>query len=372
MFHKWPPQSAEEKRADANLESRKASKEVRRERFLDSKLRSIGLDLETLDEQVRMKAEQDAALHAEEKAADASSLQMLEHLQVLADEDVAARRAARDGVQGVWRTQDRQRALRPEWDLSDPSQLRRDSVPSKDASGPSSAQFLSCDVGDESARATLAAKQRAQHDLISAKVAENGRMRALEAEHEALHAEISRQQVVMRTRKEEEASQERSRLARSFDAENAALARLKEDRARVQAEFAALEHQYILDARLHEESRAKTVNGEGKVVRQEWKGLTPEQLAECEREQRAQAEQNKQPRLEAAQRKRQDDDDWEQSRLARVEKERVAAQGRSDKNAATRDFCHGQHGEAQARRTEESDYRLAKQREWWPFGASDR
>lgn len=374
MFYSWPAESKEETQARLRVASKKAASEERRTRFLMSKSRAIGLDVQGLDQQLAencQKRQDDRDLKNQE---DNYIINVSNALQAAAAAEDAARREHRRQLQNHWTMQSRTNHLRPEADLYDPAQLRKDPVPSIGTVGVSAAQFFDGDkelVG----RAEREEKMREQHAMISDKVAENQRMRELEAEEEALHARILKEQVRLRTQLAHEDAEARRNRNMDVQRTNEYLDHLRKEQARVRRELdeelAQQQFHAVYDSRHMREDRM-TSSQPHRVVKQEWKGMTPQELDNIRATQAQQRSDRAQARADADREEKELDDSIEQMRRFAVTQQRNHDQEVRAEAFRRRLFQEKQKEFYDAKADQQYQYDTEVQAEWWPFGRSDR
>ncbi|GBG32841.1 Hypothetical Protein FCC1311_090662 [Hondaea fermentalgiana] len=374
MFHSWPAESSTERQAALRLEAKKSAKEDRRTRFLASKQRAIGIDVHGLDQQLedkRRREEDERLAKAEE---DEQTIKIANALKAAAAAEEAARREHRHGLQEYWTLQHRNRMRRPEADLNDPRMLQKDRVPTIETVGTSAAQFFE---GDKELveRAELEEKMREQHALIDAKVADNKRLLDLEAQEEAIHAQIVKEQVRLRTQAEAEDARNRREHNLEVRRTNERLDALRKEQARLlresDEERAKLEHMTIRASMRLREDRRERSDGRG-GVRQEWKGMTPAQLADVKNELDRQAAENADVRAAEAKEECELDESIERMRQLAVREQHRRDQEYRDDAVRRRQFQESQKAFYDSRQKEQKDYDTEVQPEWWPFGRSDR
>ncbi len=349
-----------------------ARSEARRSRVLDSRARSIGVDVGGIAEQLELKEAQ--------AAGDAEAKRQWDEFVVSTDQRVraqeaaaaAARRGARASTEATWKAQAQSRELRAEFDLSNPKQLQRDPLPTPESAGVSGAQLS--DAHDQ--RERLKSGKAAQRELILTKMQENLRMREAEREEAARDAAEVQAQVARRLAVEQDEAAQRARRGAEVRAANDKLAEIKAERARAQAaeeaRLAALNLAHVRASQVLSEARERKADESGRVVRQEWKGMTPSQLQAVRAEQERQRADRAEAQLREREHREAQDANWERSRQFAVQIENAKAAERAAAARRTQAFQGLQKDHVASKAQQQTALDQQEHPVWWPFGRDAR
>ena len=384
MFDQWPPLTEKDKAELARARERCNASVERRGRFLSAKHRTIGVDVAALDRQVAEKRELER--EAKEELGRYNDWERLleRRMNTIVQEQ---RKEKAEMFRSMKRTWDSQtdRTTRPEWDIQDPKNRFTFQV---DHSGnPGSMQgkhagvLVPDNIGvhrneDVKEHVKQVQKQHAEdfRKQLEAR-REEERLQQVEAKAYAVSMD---KLLASRARVENDERMERKKRDVAFFEANQGLhefrmnSQEKDLREKKEAEVAHAENQ-AASAYLRE-CRRKEMGTNGKVVRQEWKGMQPEELAAIRRAQIQQTEENQRRREE------------EKAENARCEKHayRVGAHARAihrdmqkERSTEARKLAavhQKQHEDFQRRQREEREERLRPgiSNTWWPFERSDR
>jgi hypothetical protein len=346
--------------------------DARRSRVLDSRTRSIGVDVGGIAEQLAQnekRADDDAEAKRQWDEFVVSTDQHVRNQEAAA---AAARRAARASTESLWKAQAQSRELRAEFDLSNPNQLRLDPVPTPETAGVSGAQLS--DAQDQ--RERQQSSKAAQRELILAKVEENLRMREAEREQAARDAAELQAQIARRLAVEQEEAAQRARRAAEVRAANVKLAEIKAERARAQAaeeaRLAALNLTHVRASQMLSEARERKADETGRIVRQEWKGMTPSQLQAVRADQERQRTERAEAQLREQEHRKAQDANWERSRQFAVQVENAKAAERAAAARRTQAFQGLQKDHVASKAQQQSAVDKQEHPVWWPFGRDVR
>lgn len=281
------------------IDARRARNEERRLRFLDARKRCMGVDVAALDAQVQERRARELA----EKAADAAFAN--EQSQIRDIVEMSLQREMQDDTQRSRQIAQAQLlakdpSLRREWDINNPRSLKDERRTTADdlgaVAGPSSMLVFD---GEDRSKGNRVQVQRMQlRDWTEQVKAEKLRAaQAQKAEDDAL-AEDIRQIVEITGSVEAREAEERLAEAHRYAAANQILADDAKHRrqTRVMEDRAASERHVrnqIAGPFLSESRAAGVINGGRRYRRDQWKGMTTQQLAEIYAEQQSQMEEKK-------------------------------------------------------------------------------
>jgi len=290
-------------RIDMHASKISREEKARRERFLDARTRTIGIDKAALDAQVAEKRRK-AREEKEEEKAWAEFGGALVDLAAGHERALAERKAAEDAeLKATWRVQ-RDPSMRAEFDLNDPDALKKDR-PARDGDddptcGPSGMQVFD---GEDLGKAD---RERASAAAVDAVLQEQLRLKKeqeeADADEDRRYAEFHDKLAAMLAEQEAGATQTKLVDKLRLQQENMAAAREKRLAAReakrredeeALAEIARMRADPMLS-----ESRVLGVSAEGlhRVRRDHYKGMSQEDLAEIRRIQAQQIEDNRRRR----------------------------------------------------------------------------
>lgn len=275
-----------------------ASQEAaRRERFLDAKTRTIGIDKAALDAQVAEKrAKARAEREEDRKWAEFNSaiVDLAGQHEVAAMDDAAA---LDKELRTTWRVQ-RDPTLRKEWDLNDPRALSKDLPPVTDDDesrvGVSALQvFDGEDKGKADREARLAAEQRA---IVEEQLALKAARAAEDKEEDRKFAEFHAQLAEMLAEAEAVSTQEDLIKRLRLQQENLSAARAKRQAERAAAAAGLQRDIELMQAAMADpmlcEDRTLAFSAEGphRVRRDHYKGMSVEDVEAIRETQRIQME----------------------------------------------------------------------------------
>jgi hypothetical protein len=373
MFTNWPALSEKEERKPAELQRRADQLEARRVRILNHKPKHFGLDVQFCGQQ---QDERNRALEAEREEENRRVTQEREVLGIMkavADFEVEQRKARDLDLAEVWKQQSK-RENRPEWDINDPNGVR-DGVYSGADFGISSAQSFPGHEEGGTTKEKRRAKQRQQVLMLEEQLREKEQLRMLERSVEDAHARNVDEQVALTKQYEDLSAAQTYENNKAYGEWNAMLGqqkRAKQARERQdQLSQAQREHQFINNNGLLREDR--TYNGVGAPVRSEWKGMTPEQLAEITEAQARQMRENQ------AQRDREAELERAYAENERQVKRQADANAQADADARRRqllDTAAVHTNQVEEKRRKDAAYQGYREdngfKSWWPFGRDGR
>ena len=383
MFHQWPPLSAKDEAAAAKSNEKAARSSSRRARFLDAKARTIGVDVAGLDAQLMAHA-----ARAEEEATELERYRSWERslqkqMESIWQEQRREKSAMFQQMKQVW---DRQcdRTIRPEWDLHDPANRCRFLVGNGGGSGEERERkgVLTPDRFGVYLNEEVEEKQKALQKMhfksFQEQVERKREEEREEAEQERRNSQEAKRLLHARQRVEEEEMQQRKQRDVELARVNVGLETMRkkwkeEERdAEVQAGSAHADKE--ASSAFLQECRGKEVGSGGKVVRQEWKGMRPDELAEIRNMQLQQQEQNRMQRKEEKRMETEFDEHFAQVGARAKAIHRDMQRERSSEAKKLAAVHKKQHEEFLKRSEDERHERLRPgiSDEWWPFERNDR
>lgn len=370
MFEQWPPLSDADTASVARIERRKLNSKVRTARVLDSKLRTIGIDVEALDLQVKENQRRKAAEKHEEDEYNKWETRLGKHLGAIVKQQKQDQSETNAKLARTWGLQ-KDRKMRPEWDLCDPK---------------THTQFLTGDGAlvpgrfgrsDDAVEASRKAQQVSQAGYLDEQRIERERLTAEECASEERYAASDRE--IVRQRKaihDEEEQQRRDRHLR-LASMNGHLSQLRDAKQTQEKELAHLEgnahvRNQAESAWLRECRGKERLNG--RRVRQEWKGMTPEELKDIRKKQEEQRKEAKKARENDREFEEKCDEQFRQvgSHAKFIHREMKKEKKQSDVRRS--EYQKVQQQQYLVRKREEREERLRPgiSEDWWPFGKTDR
>lgn len=280
MFTKWPPLTAKEERKPAELQRRAEQLEARRVRILNHKSKHLGIDREYCAGQQEMNKRSLEDERQEEGRRVSQEREILGVMKAVEEYEVEQRKTRDQNLATVWQQQ-ANRSTRPEWDINNPNRVR-DEVYSGSEFGVSSAHSFAGHEETDTTKEIKRMKQRQQVRMLEEQLREKEQLRMLERSVDNAHARNIDEQVALTKQYEDESATQRQQNNMAYSEWNLMLdheRRAKQTRDKQdQLAQAGLEHQHIDTNSLLREDRMMCSTGA--PVRSEWKGMTPEQLAE--------------------------------------------------------------------------------------------
>jgi len=277
------------------IDRRRRLEEERKARIFNAKQRTIGIDKEALERQI---AERQAATELEQRrdAAFADRMLVTEQRVQLMERDV--QRARKDATMSVqaYREQMQQKHMRKEWDLNDPTQLRKDRATREGDTdpytGPASIQKFSGEDLEYGNRVRRQQQQQAQ--WVVEQMAEKQAQIDNEQEMDRLFAERQAEVDERRAAMEENEMTSRVVMNNAVRDYNIALMDAKRDKTmqeRTEEAVDAIEEiKYQLNSELlNENVGATSANGDGRVLKYAFRGFTKDQVVGIRNEQLRQA-----------------------------------------------------------------------------------
>jgi len=277
------------------IDRRRRLEEERKARIFNAKQRTIGIDKEALERQI---AERQAATELEQRrdAAFADRMLVTEQRVQLMERDV--QRARKDAMMSVqaYREQMQQKHMRKEWDLNDPTQLRKDRATREGDTdpytGPASIQKFSGEDLEYGNRVRRQQQQQAQ--WVVEQMAEKQAQIDNEQEMDRLFAERQAEVDERRAAMEENEMTSRVVMNNAVRDYNIALMDAKRDKTmqeRTEEAVDAIEEiKYQLNSELlNENVGATSANGDGRVLKYAFRGFTKDQVVGIRNEQLRQA-----------------------------------------------------------------------------------
>jgi len=244
--------------------------------LLHSKQRSIGQPVFDLDRQMEEKCQaeyQEKVAEEEHAAYEKSVIQAMNKQAAKLEMD---RRQDRHALEQAWKHQARNRYNRPEGDLNRPDILKIDTYPKDDLAGVSSAQYFRGE--DQNPVSTKKSKQEFQRRFIEEQLEENRLAEEAERYAEEMHANLDRQQIFERAEMERNLALDKRHQDLSVLQANQELSQIRKNRDHA---ILLTDHYEALREKSHvEESALLAESRHGYIVRQEWKGMRPEELSE--------------------------------------------------------------------------------------------
>ncbi|XP_078062277.1 RIB43A-like with coiled-coils protein 2, partial [Mustelus asterias] len=284
----------------AAIERRRNAEQQRQSRIFDARHRTIGVDRPFLDDQVKDKKKREGSERLRDEAFDAENLRFDKTAQLLEAQE-AERILQLNKEVNEFRTRYQQPGTQREFDLWDPDGLKKD-VPARVSDddprcGPSGLQKFAGEDLNEKARkkfqqqesrkwltAQRMERERAERDQRFADDLSHKKEMELDARAAKL-AEL-----------EEEARRALDTATLNYNmalAAEQATAREVERRQETDKNYAEIGNHVYGDILTENPEVAVSAFGRHRVVTDRWKGMSPEQLEQIDRERRRQIEENK-------------------------------------------------------------------------------
>jgi len=259
---------------------KRAYEEERRNRILNAKQRTIGIEKDVLDQQIALKKEYEAAEKEYSRAVDATVLRVDNQLKVL---EVERKKMHTEATREVVEFNDVhcKKEDRREYGLSDPKQLKREVALAEEDRG---AACMLKFAGEDSVKAArIKAQQAQQRNWIEQQVYEKKLLADAEKEMVAADAAAQRDLLMIRTQVEREenamrkevtaAALEYNETKRKEKMEAAGAVRFDRSVAEKIADYREAKH-VAADPFLNEAQQQ--VNSNGRIRRDHFKGLPKE------------------------------------------------------------------------------------------------
>lgn len=300
---------------------------------------------------------------------------MNEYMRELERKEREEKQEVQDMLSTVWKLQ-KDRAIRPEWDLNDPFAIRKEKVKTEHDLGVSSAQVFKGE--HRTYKQDLKNKQQEQSKFLLEQLREKRQILDKEAAEEQKYAELVAMQTELRARVEYQEAADRAKTELEINRINQEMHALRQENKKLEKQFqdaqAKAETDYLLSNPLLRESREKGKAATGKTVRYEWKGMTPAELAEIMKTQEQQIAEREDMRRAKREQKQREDEFQEYVHQAAVKMEQEEAIERVNLARQTAGYVVQQHSAFQQRKQRENEERMRPgiSQDWWPFGRSDR
>jgi len=308
-------------RESAAIERRKQRELERQSRIFNAHVRTVGVDLHALEQQVQERQNQEEQ-ECRRDAAYAADMTRNDKIIMLMEKRRENDIRALDECVNKFRQEHQQPESRREFDIYDPEAKKKDKPARVSDDDPrcgisSMQKFLGEDLNDPERKKLQQAQlrawseqQSAEHALEAAKCARANHLndlKAIELDQRAMHLE----------REEMEC---RRNLNNAMKEYNLALARERcanEDDAKQQAQednFTEISNQVFSDMLTENPSVATSAFGAHRVITDRWKGMSPAEVNDVRNTQHEQIEEAKRIREEEAH----NDKQWEDNRLAQA------------------------------------------------------
>jgi len=252
---------------------------VRRQRLLNARHRTIGLDTEGLAEQVAEKRDEFNNTLVE-KDADKTNAAYLDTICVLQERDAKAEKLQLEKEHRDYSLKFLRREQRKEYKLSDPDQLKREHAMTEEEAAQLGASSI-CLFEDKNAARRKAATQAHLKEYLTMQIEEKRQTQAAEAEMEADYAHNERQSNEVRQAIEQEMAAQRSQDAWDNRNYNLDLAVTHADRkaSREAAHDAAKESEIAYNRGSQLLNEAEFLRGpDGRVLPDTFKRMSQEQV----------------------------------------------------------------------------------------------
>lgn len=294
---------AQYERQQRRITARRARNEELRKRFLDAKQRTLGVDIAGLDAQVKEKKERIEAEKLADKMYAEQQRQIRDLIELNIIKENADSQATALQVAAAQRAQ-RDPTLRREWHLNNPNALKSELPPRTgdhdSRLGPSSIQVFD---GEDLKKGDRVRMQQLQMRDWTAQILAEKRAKQ-EAEKEANQAEATMINQIVSLGNEIEAKEADDRLVESMVNARTNL-QLAEDKRHRDATLrqseqdrAASEVTNLTNSAWLNEHRAEGLNRMGKPRRDQWKGMSTDEIAQIYASQQRQIEAKHERKLE--------------------------------------------------------------------------
>ncbi|EDQ87500.1 uncharacterized protein MONBRDRAFT_37948 [Monosiga brevicollis MX1] len=301
--------------SEAAIQLRRQRQEERKQRILNPKISKNGSDLEALQQQIIEKREQKKAEREAEMAADR---EMAAHAELALELERQQRMAAKAALAEQQRQWEEQRHREETVVWREPAPLRGDGA-DESRLGPSSLQIFQ---GEDDSQIEREALQRAQQrEWARQQMEQQQRQRQAESAEFEEAQNMAHSQALLGLQQQhaqDEARRARLREAAEYNrkmADEKAAARRRERFH--EAEELVAQKQAEIDSSLMREDPTEAFGRNGKVLKDRYRGMTPEQVAQIRADQIRQAE-------EAQQRRQQQREEEEREAQLRAQMSRQA------------------------------------------------
>ena len=371
MFHQWPKLSEEDSRKSEMLNTKINLKEERRKKFLNDKLRTIGVDKIGLKNQIEEKNELKRQEKNENDKHNLWENSLLKTMNETYQQNLLQKKEIQNNLKSSWDFQ-RDKSKKQEWEIENPNNLYTFQT--------GSGILLAENIGtkNEDIKIEEKRKKKIQKEFLNNQIEEKRKILKDEKELEKLEAKRLIEIVNIQNELSNQNNLEklnRNIETKNFNQKQFETQILKKKEFEREENYLGMKSiEFFNNNVMLNEFRINECGKNNKIIRQEWKGFSPMELSEIRKIQSQQRKEKKEKNEIEKEENNKIDESYLNfgKKMNNIHFEQN--ENKLQRLYLNREFLNQQKEEFKERKViERNEYlRPGIEESWWPFGKSDR